>query len=453
MTPQSNSALRTTEAPSPPPAVTWTLPSRGYLWGLVGLLMSATIFEGYDITIFHLCTPDIARTFAMSDASVGLMASIVRFGGILAIFVVSLADRFGRKPIISYTVLFYAFFTLLTALSHGVASFTVFQSSAQIFLAAEFGVAITMITEEFPDDLRGRGISILHTVAFLGVAAAGLLYGKIAPTAWGWRGLYFVGILPMLLVALLRRNLRETARFTAVKLAREANRISPTGIKDYFRNFATPFSGPYRGRLILVAILWNCVGLVGGPTITYFSLYAKRDHHWTSGQIGFAIVAAYLLATVGTTLSGYLLDWIGRRATAAIFYVLAAVAMAAMFHSNTHEVMLMTFMATMFAYQGARTATSAFSSELFPTGSRATGYCMTVQVLGQIGWTLAPLGVGLLSIPMGGLGNAAALFAAGPIVGVVLILSCAPETCGKTLEELSPDPIFDTDQSADAARH
>src|SRR5271154_3758106 len=99
MTPQSNSAAQTTETIAAPPPVNWTLPSRRYLWGLVGLLMSATIFEGYDITIFHLCTPDIARTFAMSDASVGLMASIVRFGGILAIFVVSLADRYGRKPV------------------------------------------------------------------------------------------------------------------------------------------------------------------------------------------------------------------------------------------------------------------------------------------------------------------------------------------------------------------
>jgi putative MFS transporter len=345
-------------------------------------------------------------------------------------------------------VLFYAFFTLLTALSRGVATFTLFQSSAQIFLAAEFGIAVTMITEEFPDDLRGRGISVLHTVAFIGVATAGYLYGKIAPSPWGWRGLYFVGIAPMLLVALLRRNLRETARFTAVKLAREASRVSPTGIADYFRNFATPFKGAYRGRLILVAILWNSIGLVGGPTITFFSLYAKRDHHWTSGQIGFAIVAAYLTATIGTTLCGYLLDLIGRRASAALFYLLSGAAMATLFHSNSHHMMLLAFMATMFAYQAARTATSAFSGELFPTGSRATGYCMTVQVLGQLGWMLAPLGVGLLSRPMGGLGNAAALFGIGPVIGTILVLAYAPETRGKTLEELSPEPSGQSSQSS-----
>ncbi|MGH7908135.1 MAG: MFS transporter [Candidatus Binataceae bacterium] len=420
--------------------ITWALPSRRYLWWLVGLLMSATIFEGYDITVFHLCTPDIARTFHMDDASIGGMASIVRFGGILSFFVVSLADRFGRKTIISYTVLFYAFFTLLTALSTGVFTFTVFQSSSQIFLAAEFGVAITMITEEFPDELRGRGISILHMVAFLGVVAAGTLYGYIAPSRWGWRGMYLLGIAPLLLVALLRRWLRETARFSAVKTAREAGQLKPPGLREYLTNCLTPLSKPYRGRLILIALLWNSIGLVGGPTITFFSLYAKRDHHWSSGQIGFAIVAAYLMATIGTMLCGYLLDWIGRRMTATIFYLAAAAAMATLFQSGTHHAMLFALMATMFAYQGARTATSAFSCELFPTGARATGYCMTVQVLGQLGWTLAPVAVGLLSDLMGGLGNAASLFSAGPIIGAILIVAFAPETAGKTLEELSPEP-------------
>src|SRR5271167_5083678 len=216
MTPQSNSAVQTTETIAPPSPVSWTLPSRRYLWGLVGLLMSATIFEGYDITIFHLCTPEIARTFHMTDPAIGLMATIVRFGGMLSFFVVILADRYGRKPIISTTVLCYTVLTLFTALSRGVASFPFFQSAAQIFLAAEFGVAVTMISEEFPDARRGRAISWLHTGAFLGVAAAGILYGYMAPSAFGWRGMYLLGVAPLFLTIVLRRRLRETARFTAL---------------------------------------------------------------------------------------------------------------------------------------------------------------------------------------------------------------------------------------------
>jgi putative MFS transporter len=92
----------------------------------------------------------------------------------------------------------------------------------------------------------------------------------------------------------------------------------------------------------------------------------------------------------------------------------------------------------MFAYQAARTATSALSTELFPTSIRATGYGLCVQVIGQICWMLSPVVIGLLSERLGGLGNAASLFAAGPILGVVIVLWFVPETRGKTLEELSP---------------
>src|SRR3981081_241513 len=122
---------------------------RRYLIAVFAMLMSATIFEGYDITIFHLCTPDIARTFGLNDRSIGAIATAVRFGGILSIFVVTLADRYGRKPVIANTVLCYAFFTLMTALSSGMLSFTLFQSASQVFLAAEFGFAIHIFCQEF----------------------------------------------------------------------------------------------------------------------------------------------------------------------------------------------------------------------------------------------------------------------------------------------------------------
>src|SRR5262249_32268358 len=86
--------------------------SRRYLLALPGVLGWATVFEGYDITMLKLCTPDIARMFQLNEPGVGLMASVVRFGGMLSFLVVALADRFGRKPVISITVICYAAFTL-----------------------------------------------------------------------------------------------------------------------------------------------------------------------------------------------------------------------------------------------------------------------------------------------------------------------------------------------------
>src|ERR1700722_10319017 len=263
----------------PPPDGRATLPmapERRYLWSLLAMLMSATIFEGYDITIFHLCTPDIASAFHLNDRAIGAIATFVRFGGILSIFVVTLADRYGRKPVIANTVLFYAAFTLMTALSSGMVSFTLFQSASQVFLAAEFGIAVTIICEEFPDELRGRAISVMHMVAFLGVAAAGVLYGYVAESSWGWRGMYFLGIAPLLVVAWLRRGLRETVRFGVAEQNRCESADADEGIFGPMRRCFQSGEESYRGRLLLMASLCNCLGLVGGPTISFFSLYAKR---------------------------------------------------------------------------------------------------------------------------------------------------------------------------------
>jgi putative MFS transporter len=413
----------------------WSPPPRRYLRFLFALLMSATIFEGYDITIFHLCTPDIARTFALGDAAVGVMASIVRVGGMLSFFFVLLADRYGRKPILSVTVLCYTAFTLLTALSSGIASFTLFQSAAQIFLAAEFGVAVTMIGEEFPDDRRGRAIAGLHMVAFLGVTAAGLVYGVMSGSRWGWRGMYALGVVPLVLVAFLRRRLRETARFTALEQSRRASGAPRVAFGPALAATLRQFAGPYRARLLVVAGLWNSIGLIGGPTITYFSLYARRDHAWTSNELGTTIILAYLGGTVGSMVSGVLMDRVGRRVTAAAAYLLAAGGMFTLFRSDGHLAILLAEVATMTAYQAARTATSALSTELFPTEIRATGYSLTVQVIGQTFWMLSPVVIGLLSGPLGGLGNAASYFAVGPLFGVALLL-LVPETRGRSLEEL-----------------
>jgi MFS family permease len=406
-----------------------------YLRILFGLLMTVTIFEGYDVTIFHLCTPDIARTFHMDDRAVGLMASIVRFGGMLAFFVVMLSDRFGRKAVVNVTVLFYALFTLLTALSRGLWSFTIFQSCAQIFLSAEFGVATIMITEEFPDRARGRGIAALNMVGLLGVIAGGYLYGKVADSSWGWRGMYFIGITPLLMVAFLRRNLKETARFEAIRQA--AAKIPAAARLSTLRRAIEPLRGPFRGRLILVAILWNSVSLVGAPAVTFFSLYAKRDHHWTSTDIGRAVVLAYIIGSLGHLITGWALDRVGRRVTTSATYVLGAVSIYALFQTSTHAAMLTAMIATVVAFQGARTATATYSAELFPTEIRATSYSLTVQLFGQITAIASPLLIGLLSKPMGGLGNAVAVMAIGPLLGAVLIWMFAPETRGLRLEELS----------------
>ncbi len=405
---------------------------------MIGLLMSVTIFEGYDTTIFHLCTPDIARTFHLNTFAVGRMASLVRLGGVSAFFLVMASDRIGRRPIVSVTVLLYTLFTLLTAISSGLRSFTLFQSLAQLFLSAEFSIAIIMVSEEFSENSRGRAIAALHFVGLIGVITGGYLYGIITVTRFGWRGMYYVGIIPLLLVAFLRRGLKETQRYQAIAASRGHG--PGMTLSSAIRSLTLaiePLRGPYRRRILLVALLWNCVGLVTSPAVTFFTLYAKRDHHWTSPQIGHAIVLAYIIGAFGQIVAGWSLDRFGRRPTTSVGYVIGAVAIFMLFRAERRVAMLTALVATVFAFQGSRSATATYSAELFPTEIRATSYSLTVQLFGQLAGLIAPALIGGLAKYFGGLGNAVAVVSVGPLIGAALVWFYAPETRGVVLENIN----------------
>jgi putative MFS transporter len=422
-------------SPAPPPSI-----SRGYMWTLLALLMSATVFDGYDSAIFHLCTPYIAQDFGLDDRAIGLMATIVRIGGLLSFFVLMLADRIGRRPVATATVLFYTLFTLFTALSTGLASFTLFQSGAQVFLMAELSIAIIIISEEFPEDARGRGVAMLHVASLIGVIGAGVLFGYMAETQWGWRGLYLIGIAPLLLVSVLRRKLRETQRFEALRTRLVFSGSLWADIGSTLRQALAPLKGPYRNRVLLVAALWNSLALVGMPSVTFFSLFARRDRGWSAPAIGFAVTLSYVIGTTGHLLGGYLLDKVGRKATTSISYVAGGVFIFLLYHLAEYYAMFAMLILTVFAFQVGRTATATYSAELFPTEIRATSYSLTVQLLGQVTAIISPVIIGSLSVPLGGLGNAVSTAAIGPLIGAALVILYAPETKGMTLEQLEARP-------------
>ena len=249
------------------------------------------------------------------------MATLVRTGGILSFFVVTLADRVGRKNVIANTVLCYAFFTLLTALSSGMVSFTLFQSSSQVFLAAEFGLAVTIICEEFPDEMRGRAISILHTVAFVGVTIAGILYGYVAQSSFGWRGMY-LSASPRCCwshgcgagcarppVSRPPRQMRVTQGMPRASI------FAP--IRQCMGRWRGLSLAPVAGRrAYATASVWSAARPFRSSASTPSAIMAGPR-----SQVGTAFVLAYVMGSAGTLLSGLMLDRIGRRFTTALFYL------------------------------------------------------------------------------------------------------------------------------------
>src|SRR3989441_8086073 len=180
---------------APPPA------ERSYLRLLMVLLGTATFFEGYDTGIAAVVIPDLARDFHVTNDLLGSPVSIVNLGALFALFVIAIGDRVGRRPLLIATTLLYALFTGLTAAAHSVAAFTAIQFLARMFLVSELAVAITIATEEFPADRRGRIIGSLSLLGAFGLIAVVGADRFVAHTSLRWRGLYLLGAVPPLAAA------------------------------------------------------------------------------------------------------------------------------------------------------------------------------------------------------------------------------------------------------------
>jgi MFS family permease len=403
-----------------------------YLWGLLAMLASATFFDGFDAAILATVAPFIQEQYGLNHSQWGLVFTVARLGAVASFVVLVFADRYGRRLLITLTIIGYAAFTGLTAFSTHIETFTLYQLAARIFLAAEFALALIIIGEEYPTAWRSFGIALLSGIAAVGTIVAFLAAGYVL-THYDWRTMYLIGLVPMALIFFFRLGMRETRRFDELKRER-----GDQSWGDLWRHMMVPFQRRYRGRALLVTLIWNCNHLVTAPAVTFWTIHASRNHGYTPAQYGMVVAVGYLAGFVlGAPLAGFLLNRVGRRLTCAGFYVCAAVAIFLLFAVPSSEigVQMILMSTTVVCFLGANSATNTYATELFPTAIRATGYSWTTNLFGRGTEILAPLFIGVLADRIG-IPGAVGLMAIGPILGALVILRWAPETRGLTLEEI-----------------
>lgn len=134
------------------------------------------------------------------------------------------------------TIVGYTACAALTALSPNLAFLTGAQFLSQIFLASEWAVAITIVTEEFPREERGRALGIVTSMNTLGGIAVGLLaFGfSVLPFDVSWRAYYVLALFPLVIVAIGRRSMLETERYDAVRSSEGFARLNHTGPSAWF---------------------------------------------------------------------------------------------------------------------------------------------------------------------------------------------------------------------------
>ena len=407
-----------------------------YLRLMLVLLVSATFFEGYDSSILALLLGDIQATFSVPESTLGLARGLIELGSFAAFFFTRLGDRWGRRPLLIWSVLGYTVMTALTAFTWDIWSFTFFQFAARVFLGAEYAAAVTMIVEEFPAARRGRALGTLLAFAAAGVIVIGfLLLLGVQDGPLEWRTLYLVGLLPLVLLSVFRRRIKETARFEEERGRRDRGE-STEGV-----SFWAPWRAAYRRRLIAVGIIHLGRSLPLYASTAWWAFYAERERGFTSAEVGFFIIFAYGLGIVGYWACGFFMERWGRRPTAIAYFLLGAGWGIVLFQVASKPVAFVALILAVFFGLGAAPVMGAFATELFPTGIRSQAAAWVRNVFEIAGFIGGPLVVGVLgdhaSGVVGSIGDSVSLVMLMWLPGVLLVWRYIPETKGMELEDAS----------------
>ncbi|HLF70412.1 MAG TPA: MFS transporter [Actinomycetota bacterium] len=408
---------------------------------LMVLLGTATFFEGYDSGITAIVLRDLAREFDINTLDTTRLTGpivVMGFGAFGAMFVTMLGDRIGRRPLMIITTFAYALFTGLTATSQSLGAFMTYQFFARAFLIAEFATAITIVAEEFPADRRGRALGTLTALGAFGLPLAAVVHLMSAGTSLGWRTVYIVGLIPLMVVGVLRTKLRETARW-------QAARASGDHLKRV--RFRTVLDGEHRRTLLTVSALYFFAHFALLGASTWWPLFVRAHRGFSASAVTALLLSAFPLGVAGFLAAGRLQDRIGRRPTGTIFLVLGLAFGLATFQVRSLALMFPVLAMAVFFGFGVSPVLGAIVTESFPTDIRATSVAFARSIFGTLGATLGPFTVGILAdrqlaarVPgwpvLGNLGACVSV-AILMYIPAMFILRRLPETAGAELEAIA----------------
>jgi len=405
------------------------LPRYSYL--LFVLLCIATSFEGFDTNLSTLLLPKLGDEFGAAPDTLGFILSLIGFGTMASFFVVRLADRYGRKPVIVASIAGYGVLTLATYFSNSLWQFAALQFGARMLMVTQLAVAYVMLSEELPADLRGRANGLLGAAGSAGAAMPALFLAPLAASSWGWRALFLLGSLPLLLVPLFVTKVRETRAF-------EARRASASDA-DFFGQARLLFGPALRRRTVAMSAVWFIINFWSAAVAFFFYYYVMSERSWVDADLQLVAPAALPFAFAGYMIAGWLMDAIGRRRAAIVYLVLgAAVAMTC--YQATGWWTIAACWVSLQTLMGVWVVGTTLTAELFPTEVRAAASGLTLSLIGRLGFVLAPSVTGVLAVWLDSTGSAVSLLALVNLLAIPILVFAIPETRGVDLAAPSKAP-------------
>ncbi|WP_433505234.1 MFS transporter [Pseudonocardia halophobica] len=437
----------------------WGVQGRIFVIGGLGYM-----FDAWDVSLNGFLTPLLGTEFGLSTGQRGLVATANLIGmAVGAIAWGTIADRMGRKKAFSITLMIFALFSVLGALSPSWEIFLVLRFLAGVGLGGCIPVDYAIVSEFSPKKQRGRVLAAMDGWWPIGTTLAGVTATFLVPVGGNWRWMLALMVLPAILLFWVRRGVPESPLYLA-RTGREAearavidDMVRRTGAtpEPYEIPAVVPEAAASRKKGLTAAfdqlrLVWAYNPIVTGVAWALFIsvmvvYYAALS--WMPSILraqGMGEVAAFGSTTVmnavgilGVITSVLLVEVVGRKWVIGVAAPLAAVALlvfSLVLGSSTAAIAMIAVFG--FFALVVIPVMYAYVSELYPTELRASGFgwasSMSRAVTGFV-----PLIFGSVLWPILGLPLTFALMAVVVFGAVIYMAVGAPETKGRELDRIT----------------
>ena len=394
--------------------------------------------DAFDAMLYSLVLALLMRDLGMSKTVAGSLGTLTLLasgiGGLLFGF---LADRIGRKQALMASILTYSVCSFASGLAQSIAVLAVARFVLGLGMGGEWNTGATLVAESWPTEVRAKALAVVQSSWAFGFAAAALVAGPVA-RYFGWRAVFFVGILPAVVTLWIQRSVPESELWKRQRSSPGIQGTDTAGrdVTSYVSTMVI-FRAPYV-KYTVALLLFNFFALFAWWGLftwmpPYLSLPVAQGGRGFSvmGMTGLMVVLNLFGMFPGYVSFGWVADHLGRR-RAFFIYALTASLLIPLYAAARSPIALLV-LGTLVAFFGTGlfSGSGIMGSEIFPTPVRARALGFTYNGARALS-ALAPLAIGRVGQAKG-LGWAFYLCAGGYLLAALLTTQL-PETRGKMLE-------------------
>ncbi|WP_027796542.1 MFS transporter [Paraburkholderia acidipaludis] len=314
--------------------------------------------DAFDFFLTVFVLKDIANEFNTKIPAVAFALTLTLIMRPLGALIFGrLADKFGRRPTLMVNIACYSLLELLTGFSPNLTTFLVLRALFGIAMGGEWGVGSALTMETIPPKARGWVSGVLQAGYPSGYLLASIVFGILYEHI-GWRGMFFVGVLPALLVLYVRAHVPESPAFKQLE-----KRVRPSLLATFKHNI---------GLSIYAIVLMTCFNFFSHGTQDLYPTFLREQHHFDPHTVSYITDVLNIGAIVGGLFFGSISERIGRRKAICIAALIALPVLPLWAFSSGPLLLALGAFLMQISVQGAWGVIPVHLNEISPDEIRAT---------------------------------------------------------------------------------